>query len=81
MEKNEAIGLEHDTTIHTFGGFMLLHIFHPLFVQINNVQISIMCFYKAVQQQQPGHGVFALWKRHIGLETVWTRQLVRGNLT
>ena len=58
MEKNEAISLEHDTTIHTFGGFMLLHIFHLLFVQITNVQPSIMCFYKAVQQQQqkPGHG-------------------------
>lgn len=38
--------LEHDTTIHTFEGFILLRIFHPLFVQINNVQLSIMCFYK-----------------------------------
>lgn len=58
MEKNEAISLEHDTTIHTVGSFMLLRtIFHLLSVQTINVQLSVMCFYKAVQQQQqkPGH--------------------------
>lgn len=49
MEKKEASSLEHDTTIHTVGGFMLLHTtFHLLSVQTINVQLSIMCFYKAI---------------------------------
>jgi len=45
MEKTKAISLAHDTTIHTFGGFMLLRtILHLLSVQTINVQVIYNMF-------------------------------------
>lgn len=82
MEKNnEAINLKRDPTTHIFVGFILLcAVFYLLSVQIINVQLSLMCLQRAVQQQHKSGHVFCLmekapWHGH------WTWNLLRGNLT